>query len=79
MADIALLMAEDFERRVRSREGRRGRPEFWPAVAVSFPELPAVEAKIAGEMVSMKEEVTKRAAEPGSSLDLSAVNGFFSA
>lgn len=56
-----------------------GTPEFCPAVTVSSPGRQTGEAKIAWEMVFVKEEAEKRVMEPMSSLALSVFNGFFPA
>ncbi|KAL5992261.1 hypothetical protein ACLOJK_013177 [Asimina triloba] len=77
MADIALLVVEEFERR-NSLEKKRGGQEVslfscFSALARGVEEFSAVKA------VAERLELGKRMLEPKSPLGLAAVSGFFSA
>ncbi|KAI0495929.1 hypothetical protein KFK09_022236 [Dendrobium nobile] len=80
MTDIALLIAEDFERRMKwleKGEEQKGF-EFSSTMAVASSVLSTIEANIKG-LVFLKEKVSKRVTEPKSSLAFDAFSCFFSA
>ncbi|KAG0467529.1 hypothetical protein HPP92_018492 [Vanilla planifolia] len=81
MADIALLVVEDFGRMKRRENGKEsgGWMEFSSAVAIASSAFFATGEKTAEQRVLVKKETAKRCWEPRSFLAQQAFGGFFSA